>query len=149
MDNYVLIAIFIAIIIVIVIGITILMKTIKDDAWIKTNAVVHSVMQTHDSSFGVEHANISFQRGGNTVYSRIGGLSTGRHSLQAGLVINIRYKANRHFGSEFYKCFLEEDADRLVRSGRKASIFAGVVMVLIGIASIVVLIFFGRYKVFS
>lgn len=139
MDNHMLIAIVAAIAIVIGVGITILIKALKGDEWVKTKATVQSVMQTSSSSFGVEHANISFQRNGATVYSRIGGLSTGHHMLQSGLEINIRYKVTKHFGTEFYQCFLEDDADELIKTGKKASSITGAIMILVGMIGIIVM----------
>ena len=101
-------------------------------------------MQASSSSFGVEQANISFQRNGVTVYSHIGGLSTGQHNLYAGLEINIRYKVNRFFGTDFFKCYLEEDADRLILAGRRITLVVGTAMILVGVVSLacIIMLFF-------
>ena len=133
--------IILAIAVVICVGIAILINETKDSKWINERATIISIMQTNSSSFGVEQANISFQRNGDTVYSHIGGLSAGQHNLYSGLEVNIRYKANRFFGTDFYKCYLEDDADEITQAGRKTALFVGTAMILVGIGSVVVLIF--------
>ena len=136
--------ILIAIAVVIGVGIAILINETKDSKWINERATILSIMQTHSSSFGVEQANISFQRNGATVYSHIGGLSAGRHNLYNGLEVNIRYKANRFFGTDFYKCYLEDDADEIIRAGRKTALIVGTTLILVGIVSLacIILLYF-------
>lgn len=140
MDRSVVICFTMAIALVIVIGIDMVSKEHEDGEWMKTKAKVRSVTQTRSRPHRTERANIYFRRKGNIIYSRIDALRAGTHGLREGHEIHIRYRINRYFGLEFYRCCLEENSDEFIRSDRNVSFTMGTLMILFGIVGYVVMI---------